>query len=492
MNPRIFPRLVALAAVISAGVVWRTPVLAADAAKTPAAPANGTANSSTQGPAAAVATLPVFHNHDRWCVIGDSITHSGTYHEWIELYYLTRLPGAVIDVFNCGISGDRAAGGLQRLKWDVLPHQPTIASVMFGMNDVERALYTDTPATPDLVEKRRAAIARYEQNQRALVAALQQAGARVVLITPSIFDETADEAAPHQVGVNGALGECADFVRQLAAETGCALVDFYRPMQRLTEARQSQDPKFTMVGPDRIHPGPAGHLAMAYLFLKAQQAAADVSRLSLEARTARATEAVRGTAENIRAQGGGLAFTWSERALPFPIDPECAPALEWIPFNHDLNQEVLQVAGLKPGRYALRIDGVDIQTYSSDELASGINLAVATRTPQYQQALEVLGLMKTRTKLVSSTLRSLAHVEHQSAPDLPHPVTLAQMQPYLERRLERFKANPGAPSTEQGVRNYPVIKAREAESLTESNRLIEQARRVATPRPHEFALIPAE
>ena len=95
-------------------------------------------------------------------------------------------------------------------------------------------------------------------------------------------------------------------------------------------------------------------------------------------------------------------------------------------------------------------------------------------------------------KLVSSILRNLAHVEHQSAPDIAHPVTLEQMKPYIQRRLERFKTNPGAPSTEQGVRNYPVLKAREAESLAESNRLIEQARRVAMPRPHEFALSPAE
>ena len=483
MNPRSFSPLSVTAALV--GAVLYASALAADP-DTPAAASVANATATT------AISLPVFHNHDRWCVIGDSITHSGTYHEWIELYYLTRLPGAVIDVFNCGISGDRAAGGLQRLKWDILPHQPTIASVMFGMNDVERALYTDMPATPEIQEKRRAAIAHYEENQRALVAALQQAGARVVLITPSIFDETADEAAPHQMGVNEALGACADFVRKLAAETGCALVDFYRPMKLFTEAKQTQDPKFTMVGPDRIHPGPAGHLAMAYLFLRAQQAAADVARLSLDARTAKVTDAVRGTAENIRAQNGGLAFTWSEHALPFPIDPECAPALEWVSFNRDLNQEVLQVTGLKPGRYSLRIDGVEIHAYSSDELASGINLAVETKTPQYQQAVEVLNLMKTRTKLVSSTLRSLAHVEHQSAPDIAHPVTLEQMKPYLERRLERFKTNPGAPSTEQGVRNYPVIKAREAESLAESNRLIEQARRVATPRPHEFALVPAQ
>src|SRR5471032_2221084 len=85
---------------------------------------------AAEAPAAPSPLPAAFRIHDRWDVIGDSITHSGTYHEWIELYYITRLPGAAIDVFNCGISGDRAAGGLQRLNWDILSHQPTVASIM--------------------------------------------------------------------------------------------------------------------------------------------------------------------------------------------------------------------------------------------------------------------------------------------------------------------------------------------------------------------------
>ncbi len=466
--------------------------LALPAAFAADAPVPSAGPAAAAAPAAPAAIPSVgFRNKDRWCVIGDSITHSGTYHEWIELYYLTRLPGAAIDVFNCGISGDRAAGGLQRLNWDILSKQPTVASIMFGMNDVERDLYKDVPATPEVLEKRRAALASYQQNQRDLVAALQKAGVRVILITPSIFDQTAEMAAPKQTGVNDALGECAAFVQKLGAETGCAVIDFYGPMNRFTQARQAKDPKFTMVGPDRIHPGPAGHLALAYLFLQAQGASADVARLSIDAGTAKVVSAVRSTASNVRAQGPGLAFTWSERALPFPIDPDCLPALDWVPVNAQLNQEVLQIAKLKPGRYVLSIDGVEIKTYTADELASGVNLAEETKTPEYQQAIEVLHLMNQRTKLVSTMLRSLAHVEHQSAPDLAHPITLEQMKPYLERRLERFKINPPAASTLREVERYGTIKIHEAESVAESTRLVEQARRVATPRPHEFALMPA-
>jgi lysophospholipase L1-like esterase len=86
-----------------------------------------------------------FRAQDRWCAIGDSITHSGSYHEWIQLYWMTRFPTHSLELFNGGISGDTAEGGLRRFLWDILPNRPTVASVMFGMNDVARTLYSDAP-----------------------------------------------------------------------------------------------------------------------------------------------------------------------------------------------------------------------------------------------------------------------------------------------------------------------------------------------------------
>ena len=87
------------------------------------------------------ADVPAFQSGNRWCVLGDSITESGGYHQYVELFYLTRFPTKPMDVMNCGIRGDTALGANQRLEWDCLSAKPTVVSVMFGMNDVSPSFY---------------------------------------------------------------------------------------------------------------------------------------------------------------------------------------------------------------------------------------------------------------------------------------------------------------------------------------------------------------
>lgn len=102
-----------------------------------------------------VIDAPQFQPGDRWCVLGDSITHSGSYHKFVELYYFTRFPTQPLDMINCGIAGDTAPGAVRRLQWDCLAARPTVVSVMLGMNDVGRNLY-DAGVTNQHLEKLRA------------------------------------------------------------------------------------------------------------------------------------------------------------------------------------------------------------------------------------------------------------------------------------------------------------------------------------------------
>ena len=439
--------------------------------------------------AAAKPTHPEpFQDGDRWAVIGDGVTHHGTYQQWINLFYLTRFPDRTIDVYNCGIAGDRAGGAVRRLDWDVLSHQPTVATVMFGMSDVDRSLYGDAPATPSIATQRQAALNAYRVNLRALVEKLQGAGVRVILLTPTIFDQTADLAAPKQTGINEALGECAAFTQELAGETGAAFVDFYDPMMRITHSRQARDPGFTLIGPDRIHPGEPGSFLMAYLFLMAQVGPQDVSRIAVDVKAGRVVEAYNGVMENIVRQADGITFTWTARALPFPVDSAIEPALAWVPFISDLNREMLQVAGLAPGTYELRIDEVPIRQYSADDLAKGVNLSIELRTPEYDQARSVLRLLRAETALVADNLRTVAQVEHQSAPDLAHPVTLEQMQPYLLKRLQVFRENPPDPAVRRPVDLYADLKGREEESRASARRMIQLARLAVQPQPRAYSI----
>jgi lysophospholipase L1-like esterase len=77
------------------------------------------------------------------CFVGDSITKGGSYHMLIESLYAAKFPERRIRYYKCGVGGDRASAVMSaetfRVKMDVLGHKPTVATVMLGMNDVERA-----------------------------------------------------------------------------------------------------------------------------------------------------------------------------------------------------------------------------------------------------------------------------------------------------------------------------------------------------------------
>ena len=56
-----------------------------------------------------------------------------------------------------------------------------------------------------------------------------------------------------------------------------------------------------------------------------------------------------------------------------------------------MDREELKVTGLKPGRYALKIDGENSGAYDAAALGKGVNLATAD-TPMLRQALDVHAL----------------------------------------------------------------------------------------------------
>ena len=431
-----------------------------------------------------------FQDGDRWCVLGDSITHSGSYHTWISIYYATRFPDQKLFVYNCGISGDTAAGALKRLDWDVLSKHPTVVTIMLGMNDVGRSLYDGSNPGPATEKAKRDKIQAYEDNEAELVDNIQKTGARVILITPSAFDETVDLPVPKLTGVDEALGECAKYVTQLAANTGAAVIDFHGPMDQLDQSLQEKDPKMTIVGKDRIHPQAPGHLFMAYTFLKAQGVPADVAHLTVDASKKLFQESTNGTGSNLKIIRGGVTFTWLERALPFPIDPAAAAAVGWAPIVPDLDQEILQVLGLNAGaRYELSIDGNEIRAYTADELAHGVNLAAEPSTPQYQQAVVVSTTLQDRAKLVVDGLRSLAQAEHQTNPDAPHPTSVEEMAAPMAKRLAMLNATNGPAVNKNVLIHYAERKPNEAAVVALAEKMTAQAYTQAVPKPHTYKLV---
>ena len=361
---------------------------------------------------------PAFKDGDAVCFLGDSITKGGQYQSYIHLFYATRFPDLKIKFFNCGVGGDRAAGILNarkfRLDVDVLGHKPAVVTVMLGMNDVSRKSYGPQAKGPKLEQERQEALALYSQSMQEIIRVLQGAGARIILLTPSIYDETATLPDPRfapLTGVNGALGKCAAMVRMWAAEQRTGLVNCYEVMNSVNRRQQALDPAYSITGAgknwnDRVHPGPVGNLVMAYTMLKAQSMPRYVAKISPAA-----AERTNCRIEKLTVSAKGAEFDCLENALPFVPPAHASGALKLVPFMEELNQELLTVAGLAEGSYDLMIDGQAVGVFSAKELKSGVNLAGNALTPQYKQSAQATELML-KLQLVGEQLREVATMRY--------------------------------------------------------------------------------
>lgn len=333
----------------------------------------------------------MFRDDETVCFLGDSITNGGRYQGVIYNYYLTRFPGRTIRIVNAGRSGDTASGALGRLKEDVIDKKPTSVVIMFGMNDVNRGSYVDQPDEKKRAEQQQA-LDSFRKNMAAVAERIQleAGGPKLVFNTPSPFDQTVvNDRNNNQPGCNDGLGRCAEISRELAEKTHGAVVDFHGPMTAFNLERQRTNPQYTIVGPDRVHPGPPGNLMMAWLFLKTQGAPAVVSKVKVDTAEGRAVASENAGVTEVAKKDGGVTFAVLEKALPFPVDPAAKAMLELLPIEQDLNQEQLIVSGLADGSYELKIDDAVVGRYTAAELAKGVNLAFNELTPQFKQAQAV-------------------------------------------------------------------------------------------------------
>ena len=434
-----------------------------------------------------VGIVAPFQSGDRWCVLGDSITHAGSYHRDIELFYLTRFPSLKLDVINCGISGDTSVGAEKRLPWDCLNAKPTVVTVMLGMNDVQRDLYAVGATGPEIEKKRKNAAETYDASMRRLLRALKNSGAKVVCILPTPFDDTVDLPIANLPGCDAGLQGLGQRVGAMAGEFQLPLIDFHGPLASINAEKQKSDPHFTIIGPDRVHPKEPGHLFMAAQFLKAQHLEGPVSRIDIDASAKRPGKLENCEVGELSFSPDAVSFTCDEHALPFPVPEKAKPALELIPFMKDFDQETLRVTGLAPGDYELKIDGQVIRGYTAAELEAGVNLAKETSTPQYRQALDVLSALGRKWDAVDK-IRTINYVEFSSWPEAPRPVDPLLLKPKLEAQLAAAAGKSYQPYIRDQQKKYAEFKALEAEFPGQVEDAVIAARRAAVTKPHQFTL----
>lgn len=322
---------------------------------------------------------------DRVVFYGDSITDQRLYTTFTETYLVTRFPKLNIDFVHSGWGGDRVTGGGgggidTRLKRDVFTYKPTVMSIMLGMNDASYKAFDQ------------GIFDTYRNGYQHILDSVKKElpGIRLTLIQPSPFDDIC-QAPKFEGGYNQVLLRYADCVKELAAKESTGLANLNDPVVAVLKTANAADADLSKkIIPDRVHPGPSGHLIMAQQLLLAWGAPALVSAVTLDVAGKKTTQSQGAKVSDLKV-GDTITWTQLDEGLPMPVNREdsvFALVLKSSDFDATLNQQTLKVTGLKEGSYQLKIDGSEVSRFSSADLSKGANLATLS-TPMSRQAKEV-------------------------------------------------------------------------------------------------------
>jgi len=197
--------------------------------------------------------------------LGNSITYAGNYITGMEAYYSAWHPQYAITFMNLGLPSETVSGLSEEGHADGRFPRPDLherlhrilqlikADVIFasyGMND---GIYQ--PFDNGRFQK-------YKDGMTWLHDTLAATGARVIILTPPVYDELRGGAK----GYGEVLDKYAEWLLTQRKTAKWEVADIHFPMKKYLEAHRKLDASFGVNGfalaNDGVHPGEAGHWLM--------------------------------------------------------------------------------------------------------------------------------------------------------------------------------------------------------------------------------------
>lgn len=395
--------------------------------------------------ATAVRASNAFHikEGDRVVFYGDSITDQRLYTTFTETFIVTRFPTLAVDFTHSGWGGDRVGGGGggnidTRLARDVFAYDPTVITVMLGMNDGSYRAFDQK------------IFDTYRNGLEAIVQKVRAAkpGARLTLIQPSPHDDVTREPR-FAGGYNAVLVRYGEAVKDIATKNDLHVADLNTPVVAMLEKAKAANAELSAkIISDRVHPGPAGHLIMAAALLKSWNAPAFVSGVEIDAAGGRLGRTINTRVNDLKVTPALITWEQLDGSLPMPVamdNAEIALAVQSSDFVESLNRQPLRVIGLSAAAYELSIDDRVIGTFSPAELSTGINLTTFA-TPMMAQAAEVHKLTLHRTGIHQTRWRSFqvpyANAIESVRAELPEVLKALDEADRVAARMQRAMARP--------------------------------------------------
>jgi len=206
--------------------------------------------------------------------LGDSITHAGGYVDIVDAALTAARPERTIEIINVGLSSETVsglseeghAGGKfprpdlhERLDRVLAQTRPDLVVACYGMND---GIYYP------LAEER---FARFRQGMTRLHDKVLAAGAKIIHLTPALFDALPIQAKVLPAGRDAYPQPYAGYDEVLTAYAnwlvgrrgaGWTVLDVHAAMRAELDRRRAANPSFTF-SKDGVHPNAEGHLVMA-------------------------------------------------------------------------------------------------------------------------------------------------------------------------------------------------------------------------------------
>jgi lysophospholipase L1-like esterase len=203
--------------------------------------------------------------------LGDSVTagaaaegeylHEAVYHAQLQKQLEARYPQCLFSTINAGVSGENAANGLSRIERDVLPHQPDLVLIGFGLNDAS--------AEREGLDNYATLLGALIQRTR------EETAADIILLTPNMMPRYASEKIPERwrhvteqfihLQSDGVLAAYAQCAREVGERNKVAVADIYALWEEL-ETRGVDTT--AMLANGLNHPDATGHRHAAEVIFK--------------------------------------------------------------------------------------------------------------------------------------------------------------------------------------------------------------------------------
>ncbi len=328
-------------------------------------------------PSTTAAPYKVFelHSGDRVVLIGDTLIEREQAYGYLEERLTVRHPADNVVFRNLGWSADTPAGGsrasfdfdkpgkgFELLKDSIAATQPTVVIVGYGMaNSFDGE----------------AGLPQFKADLNKLLGAIQKictnGPVRFVFLSP-IRHENLGSPLPDPAAHNQQLALYTRAVSEIATERNSTFVSLYNNL--LGDGTQSHPPRpFT---DDGIHLTAYGYLRMAEAVEKRFVWEPNLWRVEITA-DGQVTPGSYGTkVSDLNKSGNRVRFTTLDDQLVSPI----IQGKEGRIPSAD-NPCLVQIDGLKPGHYELKVDGKVVVTASEKEWQRGV---VIETGPQFEQA----------------------------------------------------------------------------------------------------------